>query len=329
MFRRRLLILLGVFLATLCGLLARAAVLQLVRGDAYRTMAEESMVSIRTTAGIRGRILDRKGVILAEDRACYDLCIDYRFMTAQERWIRSQLRIIAKQIGEDIKTDIGKARARAVYDQRTQDTWVLLERVGAAMDVDVDQRRRRIQYNVERIRRAVGNPVREERSSHVLVGALDEAIAHEVLLLGEISGISLTPSHRRYYPFGDVACHILGGIGPVFREEMERHNHSPAELSWLERMRRNYRPGDTIGKTGVEALAEKTLRPIRGFRRFEQISKLVEEQPPRDGKDVRLSIDIELQQRLTEVMKTHKHTGGLVVLDVATGDVLAMVSYPT
>ena len=329
MFRRRLLILLGVFLAVLCGLLARAGVLQLVRGDAYRTMAEESMVSIRTTAGIRGRILDRNGVILAEDRACYDLCIDYRFMTAQPRWIRRQLRTIAQQIGVDLDTDTGKAKARAVYDARTAETWVLLERMGAAMGVDVDQRRRRIQYSVERIHRAVGKTVREEHSSHVLVGALDDSIAREVLLLGEISGISLVPSHRRYYPFGDIACHIIGGIGPVFREEMARHNHRPDELSWLERMRRNYRPGDRIGKTGVEAMSEKTLRPLRGYQRFEQISKLVEEVLPRDGSDVRLSIDIELQQRLTEVMKSHQHTGALVVLDVKTGDVLAMVSYPT
>ncbi|MBT3278708.1 MAG: hypothetical protein HN909_00700 [Phycisphaerales bacterium] len=346
MFRRRLIILLGLFFVTLFALGLRAAALQLFtvevadsqtpgakqemsRGDQYREEAEELMRVVRPTTGARGRILDRKGVILAEDRACYDLCIGYRFLVDEPCWVRDQHRQIAKTLGVDYDTESGQAKAEAAYAARKAKTWALLRSAGQAMDVDVDRRARRIRFCVEAIRRRVGTTVREERTSHVLVGTLTESLAQQIDLLGDIPGVVLKPSHGRYYPFGDIACHILGVTGQVTREEMTHHNYRPEELDWLERMRKNYRPGDTMGKTGVEALAEKLLRPVRGYQRFECFTKLVEEVAPQDGNDVTLTIDIELQQRLTEVFKSHNHTGALAVIDVESGDVLAMVSYPT
>ena len=61
----------------------------------------------------------------------------------------------------------------------------------------------------------------------------------------------MRPSLKRWYPFGQTACHTIGLTGQVTAEEQERHNLTAEQAEWLRRMRSNYLPGDTIGKRGL------------------------------------------------------------------------------
>lgn len=114
--------------------------------------------------------------------------------------------------------------------------------------------------------------------------------------------------------------------------------------------RGRYFPGDRVGRTGIEKSFEHTLRGLRGVRIENLQTGEVEEIPPDHGRDVQLSIDIMLQARiralldpaigLTRVQEWHQNEqplytpvgteldAGVVVLDIATGEILSMVSTP-
>lgn len=112
----------------------------------------------------------------------------------------------------------------------------------------------------------------------------------------------------------------------------------------------SYRDGDRVGATGVERSEELTLRGLRGYLTTHLDTGAREALPPRPGGDVHLALDIMLQARVQAVMTPaaglasvqpwHKQesvtkpvgsplNGAAVVLDVETGDVLAMVSMPS
>ncbi|MCD4825133.1 MAG: hypothetical protein K8S55_11030 [Phycisphaerae bacterium] len=330
MYKHRLKILLIFIALMFTVVLVRLGYMQIVRGDFYRQQAERSLESVQLLPSYRGRILDRNGVILAEDEACHDFCLDYRFIAADPRWIRARVREIAKAEGMDPRDEKAKAWATQVYDRRARYTWQLTGQIAAEFGLELPEVLGRVCRGVQRVRQAVGRDVREQRMAHAVIRGLDERQVNSLRpLMPETIGASIVPSHQRRYPFGATACHIIGVTGPVFRKEMERWNLTAHDAGWLKRMRSNYLPGDTIGKMGVEKMAERLLRPKRGFRRFERIDEVTEEVPARPGGDIQLSIDIELQAKLTQLLAGSGHTGSLVVLSVPKGEVLAMVSWPT
>jgi penicillin-binding protein 2 len=335
-YKNRLILFLVFISLTLIVSSARLADLQLLRGDAYRRQAERSLERVELLAGQRGRILDRNGVILAEDEPCYDLCMDYRLLSDNSRWRDRQIRRILKTNKWTRKNPDDVATAETLLEKRIDYTWSLARQIAAERGMDIDRSARRVRNSIERQRKAVGHEIREERMHHVVVDGLDEATGLALAdMMAETIGAKLRPSHRRRYPSGDVAAHIIGITTPVFREDIERHNLKSTQANWLERVQNNYFPGDTIGKMGVERAAEKTLRGRRGYRRRRGDGTVIEEILPLDGEDVTLAIDIRLQGALTDLLRRSDarakgdQTGAIVIMDVDSRDVLAMVSWPT
>ena len=134
--------------------------------------------------------------------------------------------------------------------------------------------------------------------------------AEEVLAL-ELPGISVQREYRRYYPASEVTGHLVGftDIDDQGQEGLElAFNH------WL------------AGESG----AKRVLKDRLG-RSIENVASI---RPPRHGKDLRTSIDLRLQylayRTLKSAIKSHNaRSGSIVVLDVKTGEVLAMVNQPT
>lgn len=151
-----------------------------------------------------------------------------------------------------------------------------------------------------------------------------------------------------------VAWHTLGTMRTrVFSEDGERrrawlsaHPEHSALLAGIDRGR--YVQGDAVGQRGIEHAYEHELRGLRGLRTVRLDSGRVEEFPPEAGGDVRLTIDAMLEARiravlepgvgLTTVQPWHGNqgvpegetlAGAVVVLDVHSGHVLAMVSTPS
>ncbi len=178
--------------------------------------------------------------------------------------------------------------------------------------------------------------VAEETQSHVIVGDIStEAINYLGKHIDRFPGMSLRPGVHRVYPFKDVAAHVLGRVAKVTREDLQKDPNPDDEL-------RKYWQNDLIGRTGIEALAEPALRGSRGrmFRHF-GVTQPIPDTPPVPGQDVRITIDILLQQQIQEAFanatipinrnqsETHEMHGAAVVIDVPTGEILALVSYPS
>src|SRR5205823_2970632 len=103
-------------------------------------------------------------------------------------------------------------------------------------------------------------------------------------------GVSYELAALRDYPNGDLAAHILGYVGEISSDQLDE----PAF--------RGYRPGEVVGKAGVEATYEKELQGKRGIRELQVNAqgKVLDEDfgvtPPKPGDNVELSIDVGVQK---------------------------------
>ena len=134
--------------------------------------------------------------------------------------------------------------------------------------------------------------------------------AHTVMAL-KLPGVNVMREYRRYYPAGEVTGHLVGftNVDDDGQEGLElAFNH------WLS------------GESG----AKRVLKDRLG-RSVENVESI---RPPRHGKDLRTSIDLRLQylsyRTLKAAIQQHKaESGSIVILDIVTGEVLAMANQPT
>jgi len=144
-----------------------------------------------------------------------------------------------------------------------------------------------------------------------------------------------------------VAMHAIGWLREgVFAEDLARRPRVDPATGLVDLG--HYQPGDAVGAAGVERSMEDTLRGLRGVRRVRLDTGAVEETAPSPGADVALTLDVELQARiqaamdhslgLTVVQPWHgnrtvklgeKLAASAVVLDVSSGEILAMASVPS
>lgn len=139
---------------------------------------------------------------------------------------------------------------------------------------------------------------------------LNPSAAQRVMAL-KLPGINVQREYRRYYPASEVTGHLVGftNIDDEGQEGLEL-----AMNYWLE------------GESG----AKRVLKDRLG-RSIENVESI---RPPRHGKDLRTSIDLRLQylayRTLKAAVRSHNaRSGSVVILDVETGEVLAMVNQPT
>jgi len=138
----------------------------------------------------------------------------------------------------------------------------------------------------------------------------------------ELPGTRLLVTAIRRYPLGQDAAHLLGYVGPITAEEL-------AEMGGD-----GYTLHDWLGKMGVEMFYEDTLRGTPG-RRLTEVDalghprRLVAEEPPRHGMNLVLTLDAQLQRAVAAALgRATSGVAAAVVMDVRTGDILALASLP-
>ena len=150
----------------------------------------------------------------------------------------------------------------------------------------------------------------EDKSFVWLKRQVDEAVAQQITALG-IKGIYQRKEYRRQYPEGEAAAHVVG-----------------------------FTNVEDKGQEGIELAFNKELAGHNGSRRVlknrlgQVVEDIGEQIAPVDGPDVQLSIDSKVQffayQKLRDAVLLHKaNAGSVVVLDVITGEVLALANYPS
>lgn len=138
-------------------------------------------------------------------------------------------------------------------------------------------------------------------------------------------GLRVQVDPSRHYVAGPLLSHVLGYVGPISGEEYANLKNS------------GYLYQDFIGKTGVEQTYESVLRGKQGKKLVEvdatgQELRTISERQPVDGANLVLSIDLNLQQKVSDILQQYaanSENACAVVMDVKTGEVLAMVSLPT
>jgi penicillin-binding protein 2 len=149
-----------------------------------------------------------------------------------------------------------------------------------------------------------------------------EQYAAVTVRLPDMPGVAASQGFARYYPGGPTVGQLVGYVGSASAEEYEKEDKNPLLLV----------PGVKIGKEGLEKTMEQTLRGQPGGQRVEVTArgKLVKELEPKpdiSGGTVQLTIDSELHQYAAR--RIGDQSGSVVVLDVRTGDILAMPSMPS
>jgi len=138
----------------------------------------------------------------------------------------------------------------------------------------------------------------------------------------EFSGIRTEVQPVRVYHYEDLAANVIGYLGSISKKELEKADQDV------------YRGGDIVGKRGLERLREADLRGEKGesysevdAKGFEQ--KLLKTIEPLPGRELRLTIDADLQQIAESYMVAGEKAGAVVVMEVNTGRLLTAVSSPT
>lgn len=134
-----------------------------------------------------------------------------------------------------------------------------------------------------------------------------------------LDGVEVVPYLARHYPRGELLTHVLGYVGRLDAEDLERVDVG------------NYRGTTHIGKDGIERYYEDLLHGTSGLEKIETNAQgrrlqVLGRDDPVHGDDLILSLDIEVQQAAWDALGDR--AGAVVAIDPADGSLLAMVSKP-
>lgn len=337
----------------MCGL--RLLEIQMVDGEMYLSMTRSTYTAEQDIEAARGMIADANGVVLNANKISYSVNFQRASLRqgTENEIINRVLSVLIKN-GEEWNDSMPITKtAPYAFDGKEETVTALKNRLKVGVYATVDNCINALyeKYEIsdsydEQTRRYIAG-VRYEMDlmdfSYKNKFVLAEGISSETMMeLKELSsmlvGVDITEGWEREYLNGELAAHIRGTVGSISAEEYAALKDS------------GYTMNDIIGTSGVELAVEDILRGERGTRTITRSSSGTElsdevTKEPVAGNSVMLTIDGEFQQLLQEIMEhyinfmhsphytqdtrgTECNAGAVVVLDVKTGGVLGMVSYP-
>ncbi|MFT5202202.1 MAG: penicillin-binding protein 2 [Candidatus Aldehydirespiratoraceae bacterium] len=292
------------------ALFTRLWYLQGIESEGFREAAEAQVLREVFEEAPRGRILDRSGRVIVDNKVVDVVTIDKAALDgmsdeAQMEMFHS-LAVAISRSGRPTKLD-------SIVDEMNSVQYDSFDVVPVAVDVDP--------------------------SLLVFIGERPTAFP----------GVDVETRTVRSYPFGSLAAHVLGYVGPVTLGELQASNERIDEAAAGSKA---YQLSDEIGKTGIERIFEDVLRGVPGVRYIEvdSVGRVVRERTefsraPVPGHDLFLTIDIDLQAMAEAELESSlaarrgrtddfgnvfvSPAGSVVATDPVTGELLAMASFPT
>jgi penicillin-binding protein 2 len=325
-FRKRYKWFAAVVVVAFAVVLGRLFQLQALQGADYAAIAHDNIVRRVVVPTIRGAIRDAQGRVIASSRPS------------------SNVTIVP---GRAMLSAVAGRRPASVADQG--DTWAKLAetlrmnpdehtrfeaRLKAACETtswqdSPEERRRNPCWRPLLVREDISRDVEAQLKEHAT----------------ELVGTDIVTVPVRYYPYKSLGAHLLGYVGEVDAETLSKLRPQGYEQLPLEQRQKlnplDYDVGDATGATGIERAWESYLRGQAGwekrvvdahgkYRSGPDADRLLDDpkrQDPIPGRDLRLTIDIELMQAIERAMRPHA-AGAAVVVDVRTGRILAAYSKP-
>lgn len=342
---------------------------QVVHGAEYLEQSVRTITKNETVEASRGIITDRNGQELVSNRPCYNLTFDSSLLKSGQDQNDAILRLIdlcrSKAIPwednlpisrsapftytVDDATSTQKSRflkylqdLKLIPDDATADSLSTQSLNQMSLTADQLLSDMKVKYGIPAsysdtdVRAVVG--VEYELSIRQLINTTAYVFAEDVdsnlislLSDGDYAGVKVVSSTVREYET-NYAAHILGTVGRIYEEEY-------ASLK-----EKGYAMDDLVGKSGVESAFEDYLRGTDGTRIVSTNSegKITSElytEKPEPGDTVELTLDLNLQKAAEDalaatVSKMTEEDGivrgaGAAVIQIGTGDILALASYPT
>lgn len=180
-------------------------------------------------------------------------------------------------------------------------------------------------YDEEFIKKRIKNgEIFPYTRENVLVESLDEETAHKLMeKIIDYPYLQVQTYSKRRYLYDTTASHSIGYVKKISEKEYEKLKD------------KGYSPRDIIGKDGLERTYDKELQGENGYEyievnAFNRVQRRVaEEKVPVPGKNLYMTLDMELQQYMEEQFKEDKRVGAFIAMDPKTGELITMVSYPT
>jgi len=289
---RLLIINLAVFAAVVV-LIAKLFVVQLQQGDKYaKSLKEQTTVSVLLSPA-RGGIVDRNGIGLAENRASLDVDVYLRELVGH--YSRSQR-------GDLPRTDYRGRQIVDVAQILDTSTGDLAETLALPINYD----------RTDLLRHYDQKPnIPFQLANNLDFATLSRFSEHSV----NIPGVQETARPVRHYNFGALAPHILGYVGAVEEQKkgvfIESIGKEGIEKTFDHHLQ---------GKPGEKVLRKNNVGYILGVESVEE---------PSIGNTVYVSLDARIQHIAEQAMRDLGiGRGACVIMDVWTGDILAMVSVP-
>ena len=320
---------------------------------ARQELADMRILSLKQRPTVRGKILDRYENPLAIDKPAFFLHINYQLTRYRDsRWRQAR---ILQSLTEDKTRDKVKRELEEKWKEHIGDLEQSIDLAWLLADVSKEQ----IEENIKRINDQIWEQsrfvwwkrrnqdktwqqYRTERESIPIrdIVTVDLAEMYQTYPLVELKrpqdlqraqiellhlkNLQIKTEAKREYPYGSTACQIIGWVAPWRQSEAEIFKDD-AYMS--------YTPGEVTGKFGLEKVYEPVLRGRRGAVRYDIEGNLLERIEPQYGRDLRLTIDINLQQKIEALLADNTQAHGIkycaaVVLEVANNDILAIASTP-
>ncbi len=130
--------------------------------------------------------------------------------------------------------------------------------------------------------------------------------------------ITIRPTTKRYYPYGDMTAHVIGYVGKANEKEMARDEM--VKLTMI------------AGKSGLEKYYNRFLEGEPGYKKvkvsaFNEQIEVLETVPPKEDTDIRLHLDMELQAFISDMFRKEYRSGAVIVMRT-DGAILSAGSYP-
>ena len=323
--------------------------LQIIHGEEYLETSSTRLTRETTITAARGNITDRNGNIIAGTVTNYLLQL-YKSKVSTETLNNTIINIInILEKNQDKYRDsfpIDKETLKFTFSSEEKlNSWLEENELEKGISEDEVINKFKEKYEIQSddkstVRKIIGIRYGIEKDGYSTMKAYTISDSISVESVAEIEeqnarfpGVSIETEAKRNYQLGSLASHIIGYVGKINEEEYEKNQ--------------GYSIHDYIGKTGVEYVFERYLKGKDGLKQIDMsvdgttTAEYVTKEAVA-GNDVALTIDAKLQKTAERALKDNiekinnggfgkvyeANAGSVVVLDVKTGEVLAMCSYP-
>lgn len=340
----------GVVLAVALFLFSlRLAHLQISQHDRYSALADQTYTVNNTITAARGEILDRNSVPIAANDASFAVRLDKNFISDTNKTILSVVGIL-RESGIPWNTSLpleyngdsfsfsqnSDGEIQKMKSFLGLQSYATVENVIASIKetFDLDAYSNDDFYVLAGVRYEMQRKEFEVNNPFVLASNLPIDIVTKIQEMSYLMpGVEIWEESTRIYPQGPLAAHILGRVTPLYEDDYKKLKDQ------------GYKMSDNIGRSGIEEFMESYLKGKDGTQSIAKDKKgsvidVAVTQEAVAGNSVILTIDSKVQkaaeESLASVMTNIRNKdnpnasgGAAVVMDVNTGEIIAMANYPT